>query len=80
LAAAGVNVKVVYGATEFGAPAALQLIPGKEKLWEWMEFSPKTNIRWVEEGAGKYECQFLVSNLRCTREGFETDNLISGIR
>jgi hypothetical protein len=55
-----VNLKGIYGGTEFGAPTRLQLVPGREKLWEYLEFGAKANLRWVDEGNGKYELQFLV--------------------
>ncbi|RDB20740.1 Non-canonical non-ribosomal peptide synthetase FUB8 [Hypsizygus marmoreus] len=58
LAASGVNLRAVYGGTEFGAPT-LPRFSRDDQDWEWMEFSPKVNIRWVDEGDGRYECQFL---------------------
>jgi hypothetical protein len=63
LAMAGVNIKTLYGGTEFGPVTRPTLERGYEKYWDYMDFSPKANIRWVYDGDGKYECQFLVSNL-----------------
>lgn len=62
LFAAGVNISSVYGATEFGAVTVLggpfrDRIPDES---QWLKFSPRVNIRWVEQGLGKYECQIMV--------------------
>jgi hypothetical protein len=28
--------------------------------WAWLQFSSRVNIRWEPQGAGTFECQFLV--------------------
>ncbi|KAF9463989.1 putative nonribosomal peptide synthetase [Collybia nuda] len=62
LADLGVNLKAIYGGTEFGAPTYVEVTPGREHLWEYMEFGPKDNIRFVDQGNDKYELQFLTSD------------------
>jgi hypothetical protein len=32
-----------------------------EEDWEYMEFAPQYNIRWVPQGDETFECQVLVS-------------------
>jgi hypothetical protein len=33
--------------------------------WAWFRFSSRVNVRWVPQGDGIFECQFLVSFLPC---------------
>lgn len=57
----GVPIHSIYGGTEFGAPTWLK--PKKEdaKDWAWMEFDEeRVSVRWVPQGDGTFECQFLV--------------------
>ena len=52
-----------YGTTEIGG--ACRLFKRKkedEAFWDYMEFSEHTNIRWMPQGDGTYECQFQVNN------------------
>ena len=58
LAASGVNLKSIYGGTEFGAPCLPHLERGHEEDWDFVEFSSRAKIRWVDEGNGRCECQF----------------------
>ncbi|KIJ66073.1 hypothetical protein HYDPIDRAFT_27271 [Hydnomerulius pinastri MD-312] len=60
LHAEGVRVGTQYGGSEFGAPTPY---PRREDLedgdWLWMRFAEDVPIRWVPQGDGTYECQFL---------------------
>ncbi|KAJ6534650.1 putative aminoadipate reductase [Mycena vulgaris] len=62
LKAAGVNFRPAYGGTEFGGPTVVQLREGDEEEWAWMEFSSRARVRWVPQGDGTYECQFLTTD------------------
>ena len=72
LVEAGVPLYSWYGGTEFGAPTrifdAVEPSGDGEKRktkaeWQWMEFPVENvNVRWVPEGNGSCELQFLVSN------------------
>ncbi|KAJ6534661.1 putative aminoadipate reductase [Mycena vulgaris] len=62
LKAAGVKFRPAYGGTEFGGPTVVQLREGDEEEWAWMEFSSRAHIRWVAQGDGTYECQFLTTD------------------
>ncbi|KAF8971243.1 hypothetical protein BDZ97DRAFT_1349060 [Flammula alnicola] len=55
----GVNLQSVYGGTEVGGPACSSRRRGDEREWEYVEFSDKWDIRWIPQGNGTYECQFL---------------------
>ena len=61
LVASGVKLISAYGGTEFGVPTLPFKRKGDEEDWAYMEFSDRTKIRWVPQGDGTYECQFLVS-------------------
>ncbi|KAJ7496484.1 putative aminoadipate reductase, partial [Mycena latifolia] len=57
----GVKLMTMYGATEFG-PVSVAKIPQAEidaSEWVWLRFSSRVNIRWVAQGDGTLECQFL---------------------
>ncbi|KAG6828273.1 putative NRPS-like protein biosynthetic cluster [Tricholoma furcatifolium] len=54
----GVHLHPIYGGTEFGAPTHPIKIEGKEN-WEYVRFPDRTKIRWVHQGDGTFECQFL---------------------
>ncbi|KAF8953018.1 putative aminoadipate reductase [Flammula alnicola] len=56
---AGVKLCSVYGATEFGSPTHPVTRKGDEMDWAYMEFSDRSKVRWVPQGDGTYECQFL---------------------
>ncbi|KAG6860000.1 hypothetical protein C0995_000687 [Termitomyces sp. Mi166 len=60
LSEAGLMLCPLYGATEVGInmryiPIAIK-DPGD---WEYMQFQDHMNIRWVPQGDGSFECQFL---------------------
>ncbi|KAI0345580.1 acetyl-CoA synthetase-like protein [Trametopsis cervina] len=65
LAAAGVKISSIYAGTEFGAatdpfypkePGEFDRTPLD---WEWLRFNPRFNVRWVPQGDGSFECQFM---------------------
>lgn len=60
MTAAGVRLFPGYGGTEFGSPTYPFPRKGDELEWAYMEFDSRTNVRWVPQGDGTYECQFLV--------------------
>ncbi|KAJ7656866.1 putative aminoadipate reductase [Mycena polygramma] len=57
----GVNIIPIYGATEFGGPCLVKRRKAEEDAgeWQWLRFSSRVNVRWVPEGDGTFECQFL---------------------
>lgn len=57
----GVRLNPGYGGTEFGSPTYPYKRKGDERDWAYMEFSERSNVRWVPQGDGTYECHFLVS-------------------
>lgn len=64
LTRAGVNIRSLYGATEFGVPTTLEL-PHKKFMrtpddWNYLSFSDLAKPRWVHQGDGTFELQFLV--------------------
>ena len=63
LYSAGVKIGSVYGSTESGnTNHPFKRTKEEEAAWDYMEFSKGANIRWVPQGDGKYELQFLVSS------------------
>lgn len=63
LYAAGVKLGSLYGTTEIGGPTLLPMErPEVQEEWEWIKFSDRTTINWVDQGNDTYECQFLVSS------------------
>ncbi|KAJ7683143.1 hypothetical protein B0H17DRAFT_1205376 [Mycena rosella] len=81
----GVKLIPMYGATEFGCPALLIMRQAEIDAgeWAWVRFSSRVNIRWIPQGDGTFECQFLtvpethqvaVENLPDTR-GYSTQDL-----
>ncbi|KAF7340997.1 Acetyl-CoA synthetase-like protein [Mycena sanguinolenta] len=54
----GINMVTVYGGTEFGAVADIK-VERDAGEWNWIRFSDHVNIRWVSQGEGVFECQFL---------------------
>lgn len=64
LASNGVKLAPSYGGTEFGSPTFIVKRKGDEKDWAYMEFSPRAKVRWIHQGDGTYECQFLVGIFR----------------
>ena len=63
MVASGVKLNPGYGGTEFGSPTYAIPRKGDENDWAYMEFSERASIRWVPQGDGTYECQFLVSDI-----------------
>ncbi|KAJ7257509.1 putative aminoadipate reductase [Mycena haematopus] len=62
LAEAGVNLRDVYGGTEFGAVSAVIPFKGDEKYWDYLRFSDEINVQWESQGDGTFECQFLTTD------------------
>ena len=65
----GVKLQPIYGGTEFGIPCHPVLQQADEKDWAYMQFSERANVRWVPQGDGTFECQFLVRNQRFIDDG-----------
>ncbi|KAJ3824337.1 acetyl-CoA synthetase-like protein [Lentinula raphanica] len=59
LIASGINVSTGYGGTEFGVVTELRL--DQSDTWQYFEFKKEVNIRWVPQGDGTFEAQFLTS-------------------
>ncbi|KAJ7488851.1 putative aminoadipate reductase [Mycena latifolia] len=57
----GVMIVPIYGATEFGAPSMLKMRQAEIDAgeWSWIRFSDRVNVRWMPQGDGTFECQFL---------------------
>ena len=69
LVAAGVKLVSVFGATEVGAPTLLFDTDDSHGPdadiktsadWSWMQFSDRVKTRWIDQGDGTFELQFLV--------------------
>ena len=53
-----------YGTTESGSSThAFHRTKEDEAAWAYMKFGAHTNVRWIPQGDGTYECQFQVSGL-----------------
>ncbi|KNZ79425.1 L-aminoadipate-semialdehyde dehydrogenase large subunit [Termitomyces sp. J132] len=63
MVSAGVKLKPGYGGTEFGSPTYAIPRPGDEVDWAYMEFSDRAKVRWMPQGDGTFECQFLTTNM-----------------
>ncbi|KAF7360648.1 General substrate transporter [Mycena venus] len=61
LVEAGVNLRDVYGATEFGAVSCIVPLEGDERDWDWVRFADEVTVQWDPQGDGSFECQFLTS-------------------
>ncbi|KAF4617234.1 hypothetical protein D9613_005789 [Agrocybe pediades] len=59
LVSSGANLFTTYGGTEFGGVTCLTRREGDGDDWTYMEFSERCRIRWMPQGDGTYECQFL---------------------
>ncbi|KAJ7625710.1 hypothetical protein FB45DRAFT_922118, partial [Roridomyces roridus] len=81
----GVNLVPIYGATEFGAPSIVKRHQEEKDAgeWAWLRFSDRVHVRWMPQGDGTFECQFLttpethqvaVENLPDTK-GYSTKDL-----
>ena len=75
LIAQGVNLYPWYGGTEFGPHTRVFDIDDSpnpdpnaktKEDWEWLSFSNRVNCRWVPEGDGTFELQYLVSPTGCS--------------
>ncbi|KAJ6568449.1 putative nonribosomal peptide synthetase [Mycena sp. CBHHK59/15] len=79
---AGVKLRALYGATEFGAISTIVPLEGDEMDWEWVRFVDQAKLRWIPQGDGTFECQILtwenhhmsVENLQDVR-GYATSDL-----
>ncbi|KAI5884843.1 acetyl-CoA synthetase-like protein [Schizophyllum commune H4-8] len=63
LSAAGVKLRSVYGATEFGAPT--HIFPTHEEDWKewcWSEFDREACLVWEDQGDGTEELIILAGN------------------
>ena len=68
---AGVKIGTLYGSTETGNSShPFKRTKDEEALWDYVEFSKNSNIRWVPQGDETYELQFLVSS--ASVPGFKT--------
>ncbi|KAF8899601.1 hypothetical protein CPB84DRAFT_1847624 [Gymnopilus junonius] len=82
LTAAGVKLVPTYGGTEFGAPTEFFKRSEDAADWMYLEFDERCKVRWIPQGDGTYECQFLttethslpVENLPDVR-GYATNDL-----
>lgn len=58
----GVTISCLYGTTEIGIPTTLS--DGAEDRvpedWSYMRMDKDVNMRWVPQGDGTFESQFLV--------------------
>ncbi|KAF8219495.1 putative aminoadipate reductase [Tricholoma matsutake] len=61
LVESGVSLQPHYGGTEFGTPTYALTDKGDKKNWSYMAFSKRANVRWVPQGDGTFECQFLTN-------------------
>ncbi|KIK65753.1 hypothetical protein GYMLUDRAFT_240230 [Collybiopsis luxurians FD-317 M1] len=52
----GITVFSGYGGTEFGVVTDLAL---NKENWQYLQFVDRVNIRWVPQGDGTFEAQFL---------------------
>ncbi|KAJ3773057.1 putative aminoadipate reductase [Lentinula raphanica] len=57
LIAQGVPINIGYGGTEFGVVSELRF--DQLESWEYIEFNASVKIRWVPQGDGTFEAQFL---------------------
>ncbi|KAF8174362.1 hypothetical protein K438DRAFT_1849366 [Mycena galopus ATCC 62051] len=57
----GVRIIPVYGGSEFGSMTLLEKrqVDWDDGDWNWLRFDERVNIRWVSQGDGTFECQFL---------------------
>lgn len=65
LCRSGVKLSCIYGSTEFGGPTNFITLEGVDfdadyPQWSWMQMNPLWTHRWVPQGDGTYELQFLV--------------------
>ncbi|TFK33796.1 acetyl-CoA synthetase-like protein [Crucibulum laeve] len=58
LVSAGVTLRALFGATEFGATSLLKM-EDDAATWGWIQFSDRVNLRWAPQGDGTFEAQYL---------------------
>ncbi|KAJ3776028.1 putative aminoadipate reductase [Lentinula raphanica] len=58
LVSCGVPLRAIYGLTEVGSPTTWNIEDGFED-WSWHRFPEGPHIRWVPQGDGTFEVQFL---------------------
>ncbi|KAJ4469195.1 putative aminoadipate reductase [Lentinula aciculospora] len=58
LISCGVHLRAIYGLTEAGSPTTWSLDDGFED-WSWHTFPDSPHVRWVPQGDGTFELQFL---------------------
>ena len=68
LVSRGVRLRAIYGTTEVGAVCDVCFDPKDDEDWCWITWAKETNIRWVAQGDGKSELQFLVGISYCNSE------------
>ncbi|KNZ78390.1 L-aminoadipate-semialdehyde dehydrogenase [Termitomyces sp. J132] len=59
LTAAGVRLNPVYGGTEFGVVSHILPLKDSPMDWEYLRFYNHTKCRWIPQGDGTFELQFL---------------------
>ncbi|KAJ3740213.1 putative aminoadipate reductase [Lentinula detonsa] len=61
LVSCGVHLRAIYGLTEAGSPSTWSMEDGFED-WSWHKFPEGPHIRWVPQGDGTFEIQFLTTD------------------
>ncbi|KAJ3983514.1 putative aminoadipate reductase [Lentinula detonsa] len=61
LISCGVHLRAIYGLTEAGSPSTWSMEDGFED-WSWHKFPEGPHIRWVPQGDGTFEIQFLTTD------------------
>ncbi|KZP19605.1 acetyl-CoA synthetase-like protein [Athelia psychrophila] len=66
LSHAGVKLVELYGATEIGVVTKFLTYTTERSPedWSYVQFSDKTNVRWVPQADGSFESQFLDTEVR----------------
>ncbi|KZP05121.1 acetyl-CoA synthetase-like protein [Athelia psychrophila] len=66
LSRAGVKLVQLYGATEIGVVTKFLTYTTERSPedWSYVQFSDKTNVRWVPQADGSFESQFLDTEVR----------------
>ncbi|KAF7289315.1 General substrate transporter [Mycena indigotica] len=59
---AGINLRSVYGMTEFGSISSLLPLPGDELDWEWFRILDRATVRWIPRGNETFECHVLTTS------------------
>ncbi|KAJ3994744.1 putative aminoadipate reductase [Lentinula boryana] len=59
LVSRGVHLRSLYGGTEFGIVADIDLDPKGDEDWAWHRFVKESEVRWVPQGDGSSELQLL---------------------